>query len=266
MAIKHVQARYDADAAAYVTWWAPVLRRNLEPVLESIDWTGVETFLEVGCGTGGVLDGAANRVPEALIVGLDATASMLRRAPSRCARVQADAHRLPLADASVDIAVTGFMLQHVEHPDVVLGELGRVVRPGGQLRVAAWGGAVTRWEGEQIFSEELDAVGAPPAPPSVQPGRAATDSVDKLRTLAEAAGFTSDVVRTHLDWQPDVDEVVGQLSAMRGTGRRFAELTPDQARTVSERIRARLDNAEISSWPAYEVLFLSGKRVNLGHN
>jgi SAM-dependent methyltransferase len=265
VAIEDVQKRYDTDAQAYVTWWAPVLRRNMEPVLESLDWSGVRTFLEVGCGTGGVLEGAAARVPVALVVGVDATSAMLRHAPREHARVQADAHRLPLADASVDVAVCGFVLQHTERPDVVLRELGRVVRPGGQLRIAAWGGPILRWEGEQIFSEQLDVLGVPAAPPSVQPGRAATDSVDKLHTLAEEAGFDSDVVQTSLDWRPDVDEVFGQLSAMRGTGRRFAALTPSQARTVENRVRGRLDNVEISRWAPYEVLILSGKRVNLRH-
>ncbi len=267
MAIQDVQKRYDADAAAYEQWWAPVLRRTMEPVLDSIGWTGVGTFLEVGCGTGGVLDGAALRAPEALVVGIDATSAMLERAPCEHGRLQADAHRLPLADASVDVAVCGFVLQHTERPDVVLRELGRVVRPGGQLRIAAWGGPILRWEGEQIFSDELDALGVPPAPASVQPGRAATDTVDKLHALATAAGFEElEEVQTSLDWQPDVDEVIGQLSAMRGTGRRFVTLTPAQARTVQTRVRERLDNAPISSWNPYEVLILSGKRVNLRHN
>jgi len=267
MAIEDVQKRYDVDAAAYEKWWAPVLRHTMEPVLDSIDWTGVQTFLEVGCGTGGVLGGAAVRVPEALVVGIDATAAMLRRAPRVHALVQGDAHRLPLQDSTVDVAIAAFVLQHVDRPNRALLEMGRVVRPGGRLRIAAWGGPILRWEGEQIFSDELDAVGAPAAPASVQPGRAATDSVDKLRALAEAAGFGEvEVVRTQFDWHPDVDEVFGQLSAMRATGRRFAMLPPDQARTVAIRVRARLDNAAISSWLPYEVLFLSGKRVNLRHN
>ena len=207
MTVKDVQARYD-DAASYEKWWAPVLRRNMEPVLDSIDWTGVRTALEVGCGTGGVLDGIAARAPEALTVGLDATLAMLRRAPRMHALVQGDAHRLPFQDATVDVVVSGFMVHHLDRPDLALAEIGRVMRPGGQLRIAAWGGAITTWEGDQIFTEELDAVGAPPAAASVQPGRAPTDSTDKLVALAEAAGFEAEAVSGDLDWRPDADEVV----------------------------------------------------------
>ena len=112
----------------------------MHPVLDSIDWTRVGTFLEVGCGTGGVLDGAAERMPGALVVRVDATSSMLRRAAREHARVQGDAHRLPLAAANGDAAVCGFVLKHTERPDIVFRELERVVRPGGQLRVTAWGG------------------------------------------------------------------------------------------------------------------------------
>ena len=222
--------------------------------------------LEVGCGTGGVLDGMAARAPEALIVGLDATFAMLRRAPRAHARVQGDAQRLPFKDATVDVVVSGFMVHHLDRPDLTLLDVGRVLRPGGQLRIAAWGGPITTWEGDQIFTEELDAVGRTPRRPSVQPGRAPTDSTDKLVALATAAGFEAEAVSRDLDWQPDADEVFGQLTAMRGTARRFATLSPDQARTVENRVRARLHSADISSWRPYEVLILSGKRVNLRHN
>jgi SAM-dependent methyltransferase len=265
MTVKDVQARY-ADAVAYEKWWAPVLRRNMEPVLDSIDWTDVQVALEIGCGAGGVLDGMAARAPGALVVGLDATLAMLRRAPRAHALVQGDAQRLPFEDASVDVVVGGFMVHHLDRPDLALLDIGRVMRPGGQLRVAAWGGPITTWEGDQIFTEELDAVGAPPATPSVQPGRAPTDSTDKLVALATAAGFEAEAVSRDLDWRPDADEVFGQLTAMRGTARRFATLSPDQARTVGNRVHARLDKANISSWRPYEVLFLSGKRVNLRHH
>ena len=57
-----------------------------------------------------------------------------------------------------------------------------------------------------------------------------------------------------------------QRSAMRGRGRRFATLTPGQARTVETRVKERLDNARISRRNPYQVLVLSGKRVNLRHN
>jgi ubiquinone/menaquinone biosynthesis C-methylase UbiE len=48
--------------------------------------------------------------------------------------VDGTAERLPLDDASVDAAVLAGVLCSVDDPSRVLGELARVVRPGGQLR------------------------------------------------------------------------------------------------------------------------------------
>lgn len=45
----------------------------------------------------------------------------------------ADAHYLPLADASVDVVLMGEVLEHVEQPERVLREAHRVLRPGGCL-------------------------------------------------------------------------------------------------------------------------------------
>lgn len=50
--------------------------------------------------------------------------------------VRGDAGSLPLADASVDAAVMLDVLEHVADPDAVLGEIQRVVRPGGYLIVS----------------------------------------------------------------------------------------------------------------------------------
>lgn len=51
----------------------------------------------------------------------------------RVERVAAFAESLPLDDASVDCAVSTFVLCSVRDPQAVLSELARVVRPGGTL-------------------------------------------------------------------------------------------------------------------------------------
>ena len=47
--------------------------------------------------------------------------------------VDAPAERLPLADASVDTVVSTLVLCTVPDPERTLGEIARVLRPGGQL-------------------------------------------------------------------------------------------------------------------------------------
>ncbi len=43
----------------------------------------------------------------------------------------ADAHRIPLADGSVDVVWVQAVLEHVYRPDVVVAEIRRVMKPGG---------------------------------------------------------------------------------------------------------------------------------------
>lgn len=73
-------------------------------------------------------------------VGIDLTAAMLRRAQPRRGdldfqSVQGDAHALPFADGSFDYAVLHLILAVVPEPDACLGEIARVVRPGGQVLI-----------------------------------------------------------------------------------------------------------------------------------
>ena len=98
-------------------------------------------LLDVGTGTGRVLELLASRVTQAL--GVDASKAMLALARSRlsgeqfahCAVRQADMYRLPLANASFDTAVLQMVLHYAEGPPGVVAEAARVLRPGGRMIV-----------------------------------------------------------------------------------------------------------------------------------
>ena len=98
-------------------------------------------MLDIGTGTGRVLELLAPRVAQGL--GVDASKAMLALARARLARAGfahcavrlADMYRLPLADASFDIAVLQMVLHYAEDPAGVLAEAARVLRPGGRLIV-----------------------------------------------------------------------------------------------------------------------------------
>jgi ubiquinone/menaquinone biosynthesis C-methylase UbiE len=86
--------------------------------------------LEVGCGTGLILDrvrGFARRA-----AGVDLSAGMLGPATARgLAVAQASATALPVANASFDVAYSFKVLAHVQDIATAMQELARVVRPGG---------------------------------------------------------------------------------------------------------------------------------------
>jgi ubiquinone/menaquinone biosynthesis C-methylase UbiE len=88
--------------------------------------------LEIGCGTGLILQRLARRA--ALARGVDFSPGMLRVARARGLEVVlGSATQLPFADASFDLVCSFKVLAHV--PDIAraLSEAARVTKPGGQL-------------------------------------------------------------------------------------------------------------------------------------
>jgi ubiquinone/menaquinone biosynthesis C-methylase UbiE len=100
------------------------------------------TVVEVGCGPGTDLAAMAAAVgPAGRVIGIDHDPAMVAEARRRLADTQVsvrdgDAHRLPLDDACADRVRTDRVVQHVEDPARVLGELARVLRPGGLAGLA----------------------------------------------------------------------------------------------------------------------------------
>ena len=94
--------------------------------------------LDLGCGTGVLLDTLASRYRH--IVGLDLSAEMLegydgsRLPPGRRVRlVRGDMTTLPFATAGFDVVVCRSALHHMDDEVGVLKEMARVLKPGGSL-------------------------------------------------------------------------------------------------------------------------------------
>ncbi len=102
--------------------------------------------LEVGCGTGAITREVALRVAPGAVVGLDRESAQLQTAREYAAQaglktlrfVQSDAAALAFPDGSFDAAYCRFVLEHVADPVRVLGEMRRVVRPGGWVCAYEW--------------------------------------------------------------------------------------------------------------------------------
>jgi 2-polyprenyl-6-hydroxyphenyl methylase/3-demethylubiquinone-9 3-methyltransferase len=88
--------------------------------------------LDLGCGKGRF--GRRLRADGADVVGVDLSAGMLAEATG-LDRVRASARRLPFADRSFDAVAAVEVFQHLARVDEVLGEVARVLRPGGTLAV-----------------------------------------------------------------------------------------------------------------------------------
>jgi malonyl-CoA O-methyltransferase len=101
--------------------------------------------LDLGAGTGRVTRELKRRYPRALVIALDIAPGMLREARRhqglwrRFARVCADALRLPLAAASVDLVFSSLVLQWCEPLEEALAEVRRVLRPTGFFAFSTFG-------------------------------------------------------------------------------------------------------------------------------
>jgi SAM-dependent methyltransferase len=94
--------------------------------------------VEIGPGTGLNLTHYPDDLDELILVEPDAAmrgqlGERLRGSHRRARVADAPAQQLPFADGSVDTVVSTFVLCTVDAPDVVVQEIGRVLRPEGQL-------------------------------------------------------------------------------------------------------------------------------------
>jgi demethylmenaquinone methyltransferase/2-methoxy-6-polyprenyl-1,4-benzoquinol methylase len=93
-----------------------------------------DRVLDLACGTGDMCEAA--RARGATVVGADFAREMLRGARQReidASFVAADAARLPVATASVDVLTCGFALRNFVSLPEVFNEIARVLAPGGRI-------------------------------------------------------------------------------------------------------------------------------------
>jgi demethylmenaquinone methyltransferase/2-methoxy-6-polyprenyl-1,4-benzoquinol methylase len=90
--------------------------------------------LDLACGTGDITFESASR--GAHVVGLDITARMVELAREKCdcpTFLVGDMMALPFANASFDVVTIGYGIRNVPLLEPALGEIARVLRPGGTL-------------------------------------------------------------------------------------------------------------------------------------
>ncbi len=105
----------------------------------TFDLRGCKRILDAGCGNGRYTKYILRHSDDdALITAFDLSQSMLRRArrhlkSPRVTHVSADLTRLPYENGFFDAVVCGWVLEHLPDPRPGLGELSRVLNPGGKL-------------------------------------------------------------------------------------------------------------------------------------
>lgn len=153
--------------------------------------------LDAGCGDGALVCAAASRGAHA--TGLDPDAAMLAAARSRLAEasfrasfVEGRIEQLPFRGASFDVVAAVTVLCLVPNAAAAVGEMARVLRPGGRLvigelgRWSAWAAIrrVRGWRGSPIWR------------------KARFRGAAELSALAEGAGLSVGTVRGAVYYPP----------------------------------------------------------------
>jgi arsenite methyltransferase len=207
-----------ADAAAVA---------EAERVLEAAALRPGDTVLDVGAGLGLLTLAAHERIGDGWVIAVEpsvgALEELLRLAHDVGANgimyLVGDAEVLPLPDASVDAAILRSVLVHVSDVGVTVGELARVLRPGGRLslreplnRDGTYLATAVDWSplgalGEQIRAEWESFAAADPLQ-QLDP--------DALVGQLEGAGFTAverSVEDPGEDWAVTDESVDARLDA-----------------------------------------------------
>jgi len=188
-----------------------------------------QRLLDVGCGPGTITTDLAALVAPGAVLGLDVEPAVIVEAEERRLSIGAanvsfatgDVYALDLADASFDVVHAHQLLQHLTDPVAALGELRRVLRPGGTLAVRdsdygafAWAPADPRLDRWLALYHQVTAR-----------NRAEADAGRYLLGWVQAAGF-ADAVASSSTWtfaDPESRAWWGGLWAERAQLSSFAD-------------------------------------------
>ena len=123
----------------YVGRWS----RQIAP--RFLSWLAVpqgQQWLDVGCGTGALCATILEHCTPASVAGVEPSEGFLGSAKQnlagRAALHKGAADSLPLEDRSVDVVVSGLVLNFVPDPRRALNEMRRVARDGGRIAAYVW--------------------------------------------------------------------------------------------------------------------------------
>ena len=152
---------FDGQAAEYdqrdTYYYSQNGKISCRDIAERIKGVPYETLLDVGCGTGFLIDLMAKRKP-AKYCGVDLSDEMIRVAKGKAIPgaefVVGSADKLPYPDETFDIVTCSQSFHHYPYPEKAMREALRVLKPGGLYILSDTGlGGIGGWIDNHILFE-----------------------------------------------------------------------------------------------------------------
>ncbi|MCX7594743.1 MAG: class I SAM-dependent methyltransferase [Fischerella sp.] len=141
--LNHKKRLFDRWAPSYDWLFPSVFYQAIHKrLLEYVELPSHPRVLDLGCGTGRLLDRLASRFPDLYGTGLDLSLQMLRiarqknRHHPRLIYIEGKAESLPFADGQFDAVFNTLSFLHYLQPEVVFAEVARVLKIGGRFYLA----------------------------------------------------------------------------------------------------------------------------------
>jgi demethylmenaquinone methyltransferase/2-methoxy-6-polyprenyl-1,4-benzoquinol methylase len=142
-----IAPRYDFITRLFSFWQDAAWKRGLIAALPA---RPAPVCLDLACGTGDIAFLLAQKYPKGAITGLDITEDMLVLARqvnkfSNVSFARGDMAKLDTASATVDVITGGYALRNAPDLAVTIGEIHRVLKPGGVAAFLDFSKPTARW-------------------------------------------------------------------------------------------------------------------------
>ena len=155
------------------------------PILEELEKEPFADLLDVGCGTGPMIELLTEAYPDRHFTGVDITPKMIETAAAKnlpnARFVVGDSENLPFPPASFDVLICANSFHHYPDPMAFFRSAAKVLRPGGRLILRDYtASAPVLWLMNHTEMPLANLVGH---------GDVGAHSLKEVRAFCEAAGF-----------------------------------------------------------------------------
>lgn len=262
-----VKRSFDSHAVQYDSL-ASVQKKITDRFAELLEnsITPPDSLLDIGAGTGRLLEKVSRMFPHTSLVGIDLAFGMTRVArhrleqTGRAAFICSDAEELPFCDGSFDLIVSTSTYQWISPLEKAFAEVYRSLKPDSSFCFALFG-ENTLFELRDSYRRAV-----------VESGRAAADRTHRFASAAEiiaaltAAGFTGCSVHEEMEREthPDVPALLRSIKGIgagNAAGNRDKGLSGRNAMLRMMEIYRGLYGGTGGVQATYHVLYGCGRKI-----